>query len=80
MDRYSIITSKLLFNTNTCPRPLVEEHGTPAWAARRGNVELVKLFLANGADPQLAGADWAKPVEWARRRGHEEVANILIGA
>ena len=55
-----------------------EHQSTPlGWAARRGNVELVKLFLANGADPQLAGADWAKPIEWAKRRGHRDIVALF---
>ncbi|MEM7453530.1 MAG: ankyrin repeat domain-containing protein [Planctomycetota bacterium] len=47
-------------------------------AARRGDIEFVKLLLANGADPLVAGAAWARPVEWARRRNHLEIENLLI--
>ena len=46
-------------------------------AAKYGNVEMVEYLLKAGADPKLAGADWATPLEWARRKGHRKIEMIL---
>ena len=46
-------------------------------AARGGNAELVRLLLERGADPNAAGAEWAAPVAWAKRRGHETIVKML---
>ncbi|MDE0040945.1 MAG: ankyrin repeat domain-containing protein, partial [Candidatus Poribacteria bacterium] len=47
-----------------------EDRSTPLGiAAREGQAEFVDLLLANGADPNAAGANWAKPLAWAERRG-----------
>ena len=55
-----------------------EHQTTPLGAAaRRGDIEVVRTLMQSKADPQLAGEDWAVPIEWARRRGHEEVAALL---
>jgi ankyrin repeat protein len=55
-----------------------EDRSTPLGiAAREGDLRLVKLLLDNGADPNTAGADWAMPLAWAERRGHDKVAALL---
>ena len=55
-----------------------EHKSTPlGWAARSGKLEYAELLLKHGADPDLAGADWARPIEWAKRRGHSAVAAIV---
>ncbi len=55
-----------------------EHQSTPlGWAARRGNVPIVQFLLDRGADPKGAGAEWAQPREWALRRGHTDVAELL---
>jgi ankyrin repeat protein len=46
-------------------------------AARRGQHEMVELLLERGADPLAAGAPWAIPVEWAVKKGHTRVADLL---
>lgn len=46
-------------------------------AARRGQHQLAKLLLDNGADPVAAGASWAVPLAWAERNGHTRVAEML---
>ena len=54
-------------------------NSTPlGWACRWGRIELVKLLLAHGADPEEADAEpWARPIAWARKRRHREIADIL---
>ena len=57
-----------------------EHQSTPlGYAARRGDVAFAKLLLRNGADPTLAGHEWAKPVEWARRRSNPAMVELLGG-
>ena len=44
------------------------------WACRWGQLPLVKLFLARGADPiEQDAAPWATPRAWAERMNHSEV-------
>ena len=47
-------------------------------AARRGQAAAVRLLLERGADPVAAGAPWAIPLEWAKKKGHEPVAEMLL--
>jgi len=49
-------------------------------AARWGRKELVRLLVERGADVNLAGADWARPLAWAERRGYEQIAADLRAA
>ncbi len=47
------------------------------WAARWGKEKLVQLYIDHGADPDLCGAPWAAPIEWARKKGHNDVVKLL---
>jgi ankyrin repeat protein len=48
------------------------------WACRWGRIELVRLYLARGADPVEADAEpWATPLAWATKRGHHEIIELL---
>jgi ankyrin repeat protein len=48
------------------------------WACRWGRVEMVKLFLARGADPVEADAEpWATPRAWAQKMGRAEILELL---
>ena len=48
------------------------------WACRWGREELVRLFLARGADPIEPDAEsWARPLAWAEKKGHDAIATIL---
>jgi ankyrin repeat protein len=48
------------------------------WAARWGELALVKLFLERGADPIEADAEpWATPLAWAAKMGHHEIEGYL---
>ena len=46
-------------------------------AARRGQSVMVELLLQRGADPSAAGASWATPLEWARKKGHGDIEATL---
>jgi ankyrin repeat protein len=49
------------------------------WACRWGRVELVRLYLARGADPAEADSEsWAKPIAWAEKKGHREIVELLL--
>ena len=48
------------------------------WACRWGRVEMVKLFLARGADPIESDAEpWATPRAWAEKMQHPEIVELL---
>jgi len=47
-------------------------------AARWGNADMVAFLLDKGSDPNTAGADWARPLAWARKKGHGQVVELLL--
>ena len=47
------------------------------WAARWGKYDLARLYLERGADPTLAGAEWATPLAWAEKKGYEDIADLI---
>jgi len=48
------------------------------WACRWGRFEIVKLFLARGADPAETDAEpWARPRAWAERMRRTEIVELL---
>jgi hypothetical protein len=59
--------------------PVDEEYrSTPlGLAARWGHVEIVNYLIAKGADINKAGASWAAPLAWAKKKGHTEIEKIL---
>jgi len=55
-----------------------EYRSTPlGLAARWGHLETVRLLLDRGADPHKAGASWAIPLTWAKKKGHSEIEALL---
>jgi hypothetical protein len=51
------------------------------WACRWGRVEMVKLFLARGADPVEADAEpWATPRAWGEKMNQIEIVDLLTSA
>jgi ankyrin repeat protein len=51
------------------------------WACRWGRTEMVKLFLARGADPVEAGAEpWATPRAWAEKMERRDIIELLVAA
>jgi len=48
------------------------------WACRWQRPELVRLFLARGADPAEANApEWARPMAWAAKKGDRAIIELL---
>jgi ankyrin repeat protein len=47
-------------------------------AARWGHREMVRFLLDRGADKEAAGAAWARPIEWARKKGHRKIEADLL--
>ncbi len=58
-----------------------EFSSTPlGYAAKWGNRNVARLLLERGADPNGGGADWARPLAWAERKGHVAIVDDLISA
>jgi hypothetical protein len=58
-----------------------EYQSTPlGYAAHFGKRDIVELHLLHGADVNRAGAPFAKPLAWAERKGHTEIAALLRDA
>ena len=74
--------AKLLLDYGAEIDPIDEEyHSTPlGLAARWGYKKMVEYLLKRGADPNKAGKPWAKPIEWARKKGHPIVEQMLRDA
>ncbi|MBI1763369.1 MAG: ankyrin repeat domain-containing protein [Acidobacteria bacterium] len=69
----------LLLDYGADINPIDEENrSTPlGYAAHWGQQEMVTLLLERGADVNKAGATWAMPLAWARKKGHAEIAALL---
>jgi ankyrin repeat protein len=71
--------ARLLLDHGAAIDAIDEEYrSTPlGLAARRGQLPMVELLLARGADPRRGGMPWATPLVWAVKKGHETVAARL---
>jgi ankyrin repeat protein len=55
-----------------------EYQSTPlGFAARWNRREVAQMLIERGADVNRAGADWARPIAWAMRKGHKEMVELL---
>ena len=55
-----------------------EYRSTPlGFAARWNQREVALLLIERGGDANRAGADWARPVAWAQRKGHAGMVELL---
>jgi ankyrin repeat protein len=50
------------------------------FAARWGQQEMVSFLIDRGADVNKAGAAWASPLAWAKKKGHGEIEADLLRA
>ncbi|KAJ5824902.1 hypothetical protein N7447_007242 [Penicillium robsamsonii] len=48
------------------------------FAAGRGSIQMVKLLLRYGADPDHQSASGDRPISWAAGRGHQIVVSTLL--
>lgn len=49
------------------------------WACRWGRVQLVRLLMEHGADPEENdGEPWARPRSWALKMGHDQILPLLL--
>jgi uncharacterized protein len=71
--------ARLLLDHRADINALDEEYqSTPlGYAAHWGKREVVALLLERGADTNQAGAPWATPLAWARKKGHAEIETDL---
>jgi ankyrin repeat protein len=46
-------------------------------AAKWGHLEMVAYLIKCGANVTSAGAEWATPLAWAKRKGHSRIQDIL---
>jgi ankyrin repeat protein len=71
--------AELLIKHGADINPVEEEYqSTPlGMAVRWGHAEMVEYLLARGADINKAGASWATPLAWAKKKGHIEIEKIL---
>lgn len=67
--------ARLLLDHGADINAIDEEYSsTPlGYAARWGRREMTAFLLDSGADPNKAGAPWAMPLAWARKKGHVEI-------
>ncbi len=48
------------------------------WACRWGRIQLVRMMIESGADPEENDAEpWARPRSWALKMGHDEIVSAL---
>ena len=81
--RGDILGAKLFLEYGADPNAVDEEYGTTplGWGAKYGHTEFVKFLLdrypkGRTSQPQEVPA-WAYPIEWAKRRGHGKVVELL---
>ena len=48
------------------------------WAARWGRYDLAQLYLEQGADPILAGEEWATPLAWAEKKSNTDIVDLIM--
>jgi ankyrin repeat protein len=78
IERDNLVYAQKVLAMNFEPNLAHENGDTPlAFAAMKGNPQMVELFLRHGADPSLATPEGDTPVEHALRHGHAEVAEML---
>ena len=73
----------LLIEYGADPSLVDEEYRTTplGWAAVFGSFEFARFLLERFPERSIHAPshlpDWAHPLEWARKRGHEDIANLI---
>jgi hypothetical protein len=78
IEKNNVVYGQKVLTMNFDPNLHHDNGYTPlAYAAMKGNPQMVELFLRNGADPAQTTREGDTPVELALRMGHNEVADAL---
>jgi len=78
IEKNNVVYGQKVLSMNFDPNLHHDNGYTPlAYAAMKGNPQMVELFLRNGADPAQTTREGDTPVELALRMGHNEVADAL---
>jgi ankyrin repeat protein len=77
-----ISKAELLLRHGADIDPVDEQYqSTPlGMAARWGQTDMVEYLLAQGADINKAGAPWATPLAWAKKKNHAAIEQMLLKA
>jgi ankyrin repeat protein len=78
----NLFKAELLIKYGADLNPIDEEYkSTPlGMAVRWGHHKMVKYLLKEGADPNKAGASWATPIAWVKKKGFSDIEETLINA
>lgn len=78
IDKNNVVYGQRVLAMNFDPNLHHENGYAPlAYAALKGNPQMVEMLLRNGADPALTTREGETPVELALRAGHNGVADLL---
>ena len=78
IEKNNVVYGQKVLSMNFDPNLHHDNGYTPlAYAAMKGNPQMVELFLRNGADPAQTTREGDTPVELALRMGHAEAADLL---
>ena len=78
IEKNNVVYGQKVLSMNFDPNLHHDNGYTPlAYAAMKGNPQMVELLLRNGANPAQTTREGDTPVELALRMGHNEVADAL---
>jgi len=78
IEKNNLVYGQQVLAMNFDPNLHHDNGYTPlAYAAMKGDPQMVEMLLRNGADPALTTREGDTPVELALRAGHEGVADLL---
>src|SRR3954469_17763598 len=78
IEKNNLVYAQKVLSMNFDPNLQHDNGYTPlAYAAAKGNPQMVELLLRNGADATITSKEGDSPVELALRMGHNDVADLL---